>query len=79
MSALLLASALFVFLFWLWRMLRKGPKGVEGGLYGSLVRQAGGDTALADRLIDYELQRRPGLPRHQAIESAIWHLERDRN
>ena len=79
MSVLLLACVLAALGFLIWRVLRKGPKGAEGGLYRDLVQQAGGDTALADRLIDYELQRRPGLPRHQAIESAIWRLERDRN
>lgn len=53
-------------------------QGTEGQLYRTLLRQAGGDPETAQRLIDYELQRRPGATRDQAIRSAIWRLDRDR-
>lgn len=47
-------------------------------MYRTLLQQAGGDPETASRLIEYELKRRPGATRDQAIESAIWRLDRDR-
>jgi hypothetical protein len=75
-SVLILACVLAALFFWIWRT--RSPKVREGGLYRTLVRQAGGDTAVADRLIEHELRRRPNLARDEAIQSAIWRLDRDR-
>lgn len=75
-SVLILACALAALFFWIWRT--RSPKAKEGGLYRTLVRQAGGDPEVADRLIEHELRRQPGLTREKAIRNAIWRLDRDR-
>jgi len=46
--------------------------------YRRLVRLAGGDPELAERLIGLELKRAPTLTRHHAIRDAIQRLGRDR-
>lgn len=56
----------------------KSPEGTGGRMYRTLLQQAGGDPETASRLIEYELKRRPGATRDQAIQSAIWRLDRDR-
>ena len=78
MSTLLLVAVLVAVGFWVWHVLRKGPRAPGGRLFRTLLQQAGGDPALTNRLIDYELQRNPDLTRDQAIQSAIWRLDRDR-
>jgi hypothetical protein len=79
MSTLLLVCGLVALGFGIWYVFRKGPKGTEERHYRTLLQQAGGDTALANRLIDYELRRSPDLTRDKAIQSAIWRLDRDRS
>jgi hypothetical protein len=78
MEALVFLCVLAAIAFWLWRAFRNGPKGSEGRLYSTLLQRAGGDPELADRLIEHELRRRPGIARDQAIQTAIWRLDRDR-
>jgi hypothetical protein len=56
----------------------KKASGTEGRLYRTLLQQAGGDPETVSRLIEYELKRRPGATRDQAIQSAIGRLDRDR-
>lgn len=80
MSTLVLVCALVAAAGWLlWRVLRTGPKGTEERQYRTLLQQTGGDRERADRLIDYELRRSPGLSRGKAIQTAIWRLDRDRS
>ena len=50
----------------------------ERDLERELARRARGDAGLPQRLIAYELDKRPGLTRKQAIELALTRLERDR-
>ena len=78
MSTFLLVSVLVGLGFGIWRLLRTGLPRKEKRLYQILLQQAGGDRERADRLIDYEQQRSPGLARGQAIQTAIWRLDRDR-
>lgn len=46
--------------------------------YRQLLRRAGGDRALADRLITYEQHRTPTATRLQLIQAAIFRWDRDR-
>jgi hypothetical protein len=78
MSTLLLVSLMIAFGFGIWRLLRTGLPRTERRLYQTLVQRAGGDMALADRLIDFEFSRSPDSTRGKAIEAAIWRLDRDR-
>ena len=52
--------------------------GGSGGEFRRLVRLAGGDSARAERLVDYEKKRDPSLSRAEAVRSAIARLEYDR-
>jgi hypothetical protein len=78
MSTLILVSVLAALGFGIWHVLRTGLPRKETRLYQILLQQAGGDRERVDRLIDYELRRSPGLTRGQAIQTAIWRLDRDR-
>lgn len=78
MSTLLLVSVLVALGFGIWHVLRTGLPRKEKRLYQILLQQAGGDRERADRLIEYELRRSPGLTRGHAIQTAIWRLDRDR-
>jgi hypothetical protein len=78
MSTLLMVCVLVAAGWLIWRVLRQGAKGTEESHYRTLLQQAGGDRERADRLIDYELRRSPGLTRVKAIQTAIWRLDRDR-
>jgi hypothetical protein len=79
MSTLLLIGVLAAVGFGIWRVLRPVLPRTEKGHYGILLQKTGRDTALADRLIEYELRRSPALTREKAIENAIWRLDRDRS
>lgn len=79
MATLLLVSVLVGLGFGIWRMLRAGLPRTQKRLYEVLLQQSGGDTALADRLIEYEMRRSPGVTRGKAIQTAIWRLDRDRS
>ncbi len=79
MAVLLLASILVALGVGIWHLLRAGLPRREKRLYEILRQQSGGDTDLAERLIEYELRRSPDLSRGKAIETAIWRLDRDRS
>ena len=57
---------------------RFGTGGPRSGRYRQLLRKAGGDEALVERLIAYERRRAPGASREEWIERAITRWERDR-
>ena len=78
MSTLLMVCVPIAAGWLIWRALRKGSKGTEERHYRTLLQQAGADRETADRLIEYELRRSPVLTRDQAIQTAIWRLDRDR-
>lgn len=61
-----------------WSLVRKSPRMQERDLERELARRARGDAGLPQRLIDYELKKRPGLTRKQAIEIALTRLQNDR-
>ena len=63
---------------WLHARWRNRPSGLERQAYQQLLRQAGGDRALAERLITYEQQRNPTAPRLHLIQNAIQRWDRDR-
>ena len=50
----------------------------ERGLFNRLVVKAGGDAAVAERLIAFERQRAPQATRAELIRRAIERLELDR-
>jgi hypothetical protein len=49
----------------------------EKQLYQRLLQKAGGNKALADRLVTYEQQRNPRAKRQQLLQAAIERWERD--
>jgi len=49
----------------------------EADLYHELVVKVGYDTAIADRLIEFERQRQPSASRSQLLRNALWRWERD--
>ena len=79
MSTLLLFSVLVGLGFAIRYVLHMRLPRMEKRHYEILVQQAGGDAALADRLIEYEFRRSPETTRIKAIQTAIWRLDRDRN
>jgi hypothetical protein len=50
----------------------------SGALYQELLRKAGGNQALADRLIEFERRRTPNASQEELVRSAIERWERDR-
>lgn len=88
---LLIAFWLAAYLFskFLRRSLRNGPKHrpasravrrpSASGEYDALVNMCLGDRDKVERLITYEMTRRPGLTRSQAISEAADRLRYDRS
>ncbi len=49
----------------------------DGALYQELLRKAGGNQALVDRLIEFERKRMPNASQEELVRSAIERWERD--
>ena len=65
--------------YYYWTQIRpQQPARQEEQLLQTLLRQARGDRALAERLIEYEQQRNPDANRQVWIADAIDRWERDR-
>jgi zinc-ribbon domain len=73
----LLAGGLFGGCYGLYRYFFQGSKGLERKLYRQLLHRTGGDRDQAERLIAYEQKLYPGSKRHQLIQNAIYHWDRD--
>jgi hypothetical protein len=65
---------IIVFAFFFPRFLRR-IRAQEGEL--QLRRRCNGDVAQVERLIDYEIKRRAGMSRGEAISRAIDRLQHD--
>lgn len=63
---------------WPWAR-RKFQGGTSKGSLDHLLTLCGGDTNQAERLIQFELKRQPGLKRSQAVQKAASRLEYDRS
>lgn len=60
-----------------------GDRGISVGRsrthhYDALLRKAGGDKAMAERLINYEYTRDPDISREQAADRALSRWQRGR-
>ena len=51
----------------------------EAILFDDLLRKAGGDRSVAERLIDYERQQKPNATRLTCLQNAISRWERENN
>lgn len=49
----------------------------EATLFDDLLRKVGGDRSVAERLIEYERQQRPGATRLTCIQNAVSRWERE--
>lgn len=63
---------------WLAKRWNQTDAGLESSAYQQLVRRAGGNRAMADRLIALEKQRSPKATRLQLIQDALYRWDRDR-
>ena len=72
--AALLVVALVGFAAFVYWYARKGASNAPERRLRLLCR---GDTALAERLIEYEMQRRPGISRREAAGRAVDSHRRD--
>jgi hypothetical protein len=52
---------------------------MEASLFDDLLRKVGGNRSVAERLIEYEKQLKPGATRLTCIQNAINRWERENN
>ena len=77
-TALLVAFGVCAIAFVAVQLWRRNPIARRSAALRELLALTRGDPGLAERLIAFELERRPGLTREQAIRSASARLEQDR-
>lgn len=71
---ILIAIAIMAFFFFLFNKSRSKISGYER----ELLEKCFGDNDAAERLIDFELKRKPMLSREDAVKHAIQSLARDK-
>ena len=75
-----LAVVAFILLARWWRSRPRSHRGISGwgvDVEGDLLRACRGDKSMAERLIRYELDRKPGLSRTGAALMALSRLRDD--
>ena len=77
-TALLVALGVCAIAFVAVQLWRRNPIVLRSSALRELLALTRSDPGLAERLIAFEIERRPGLTREQAIRSASARLEQDR-
>ena len=72
-----IVGLLVIVAFAFWAFYPRGSGGRGKGGYHELLRACRNDKQLADRLVDYELKRRPGITRDEAVRTALAAYRRD--
>ena len=82
MPILLTLIAIILLAFLLLRAARSNDNVIKSemkvGLDHELLRLCHGNADLASRLLNYELEENPNLPRNKALKLAIERIKRDR-